>query len=118
VVELTVELAREMLRLAGKTDVDVEAALADGRAMDKWRDVIRAQGGDPEAPLPVARETTSSPQTATVCSSSSRRCRSGSVHGASVPVAPASRTLCSTPQASTCTRSRGTSSSRASRCSP
>jgi thymidine phosphorylase len=57
VVELTIALAREMLALAGKTDVDVEAALTDGRAMDKWRDVIRAQGGDPDAPLPVAKET-------------------------------------------------------------
>ncbi|MFF1574483.1 thymidine phosphorylase [Leifsonia sp. NPDC058292] len=57
VVELTVELAREMLALAGKTDVDVEAALADGRAMDKWREVIKAQGGDPDAALPVAKET-------------------------------------------------------------
>ena len=57
VVELTVALAREMLALAGKPDVDVEAALADGRAMDKWREVIRAQGGDPDADLPVAKET-------------------------------------------------------------
>ncbi|WP_085369171.1 thymidine phosphorylase [Leifsonia sp. NCR5] len=57
VVELTIELAREMLALAGKTDVDVEAALKDGRAMDKWRETIRAQGGDPDAPLPVAKET-------------------------------------------------------------
>ncbi|MGO4691538.1 thymidine phosphorylase [Glaciibacter sp. 2TAF33] len=54
---LTVALAREMLALAGRTDVDVEAALADGRAMDKWRQVIRAQGGDPDAALPVAKET-------------------------------------------------------------
>jgi thymidine phosphorylase len=57
VVELTVALAREMLALAGQTDVDVEAALHDGRAMDKWREVIRAQGGDPDAALPVAAET-------------------------------------------------------------
>ena len=56
VVELTVELAREMLRLAGKPDVDVAAALKDGRAMDKWRKMIAAQGGDPDAPLPTARE--------------------------------------------------------------
>jgi thymidine phosphorylase len=56
VVELTIELAREMLRLAGKTDVDVAAALKDGRAMDKWRQMISAQGGDPDAELPVARE--------------------------------------------------------------
>jgi thymidine phosphorylase len=57
IVELTVTLAREMLALAGKTDVDVEAALKDGRAMDKWRQAIRAQGGDPDAALPVAKET-------------------------------------------------------------
>ncbi|MFP7759695.1 thymidine phosphorylase [Marisediminicola sp. LYQ134] len=57
VVELTVGLAREMLRLAGQPDADVEAALADGRAMDVWRSMIRAQGGDPVAALPVARET-------------------------------------------------------------
>ncbi|MDQ1582743.1 MAG: thymidine phosphorylase [Microbacteriaceae bacterium] len=57
VVELTIALAREMLALAGMTDVDVETALTDGRAMDKWHDVIRAQGGDPDAPLPVAKET-------------------------------------------------------------
>ncbi|MEN9715685.1 MAG: hypothetical protein RJA35_1152 [Actinomycetota bacterium] len=56
VVEITVELAREMLRLAGKPDADVDAALKDGRAMDKWHQMIRAQGGDPEAPLPVAKE--------------------------------------------------------------
>jgi len=56
VVELTVELAREMLRLAGKTDVDVAAALKDGRAMDKWRQMISAQGGDPDAELPTATE--------------------------------------------------------------
>lgn len=55
VVELTVALAQEMLRLAGKPDVDVGAALADGRAMDRWREMISAQGGDPDAPLPVAR---------------------------------------------------------------
>ncbi|MDI6944156.1 MULTISPECIES: thymidine phosphorylase [Microbacterium] len=57
VVELTVALAREMLALAGQPDADVEAALADGRAMDTWRRMIRAQDGDPDAPLPVARET-------------------------------------------------------------
>lgn len=57
VVDLTVALASEMLRLAGKSDVDVAAALRDGRAMDKWRAMISAQGGDPAAKLPVARET-------------------------------------------------------------
>jgi len=57
VVELTIALAREMLTQVGQPDADVEAALKDGRAMDTWRDVIRAQGGDPDAALPVARET-------------------------------------------------------------
>ena len=57
VVALTVALAREMLALAGQPDADVEAALKDGRAMDTWNAMIRAQGGDPSAPLPTARET-------------------------------------------------------------
>ena len=57
VVELTVALAREMLALAGQPDADVEAALKDGRAMDSWRAMIAAQGGDPDAALPVARES-------------------------------------------------------------
>lgn len=57
VVDLTVALAEEMLRLAGRTDVDVRAALSDGRAMDKWKAMIRAQNGDPDAPLPVAANT-------------------------------------------------------------
>jgi thymidine phosphorylase len=56
VVELTLTLAREMLAAAG-LDADPAKALADGRAMDSWRAMIRAQGGDPDAPLPVARET-------------------------------------------------------------
>ncbi len=57
VVELTVALAREMLALAGQPDADVESALKDGRAMDSWRAMIAAQGGDPDAALPTARET-------------------------------------------------------------
>ena len=55
VVELTVALAREMLEAAGVRDADVEAALKDGRAMDSWRGMIAAQGGDVDAPLPVAK---------------------------------------------------------------
>ncbi|WBU36817.1 thymidine phosphorylase [Homoserinibacter sp. YIM 151385] len=55
--ELTVALAREMLELAGVADADVEGALDDGRAMDAWNTMIRAQGGDPEAALPTPRET-------------------------------------------------------------
>ncbi|MEV4660904.1 thymidine phosphorylase [Micromonospora echinofusca] len=56
VVELTLALAREMLDAAGLPDVDPEAALRDGRAMDSWRAMIRAQGGDPDAPMPTANE--------------------------------------------------------------
>ncbi|MEO5533794.1 MAG: thymidine phosphorylase [Pseudolysinimonas sp.] len=56
VVELTVALAREMLDLAGMPNVDVEGALKNGKAMDVWRAMIRAQGGDPDAALPVAKE--------------------------------------------------------------
>ncbi|NMR19907.1 thymidine phosphorylase [Cellulomonas fimi] len=56
VVELTVVLAREMLEAAGVTGVDPADALRDGRAMDVWRRMIAAQGGDADAELPVARE--------------------------------------------------------------
>jgi len=54
-VEITLALAREMVALAG-IDVDPADALADGRAMDRWRAIVAAQGGDPDAALPVARE--------------------------------------------------------------
>jgi thymidine phosphorylase len=57
VVELTLALAREMLAAAGREEVDPADVLADGRAMDVWKAMIRAQGGDPDATLPVARET-------------------------------------------------------------
>ena len=57
VVDLTVALAREMLEGAGVTDVDPADALADGRAMDVWRRMIEAQGGDPDAPMPKAKES-------------------------------------------------------------
>ena len=57
VVELTLALAREMLAAAGLDDVDPADRLKDGSAMDVWRRMIRAQGGQPEAPLPQARET-------------------------------------------------------------
>ena len=55
VVALTVALAREMLALVGIDD-DPADALADGRAMDRWRAMVSAQGGDPDAALPVAPE--------------------------------------------------------------
>jgi thymidine phosphorylase len=56
IVELTLALAREMLAAAGLSDVDPAGALADGRAMDSWRAMVRAQGGNPDAALPVAAE--------------------------------------------------------------
>ena len=57
VVELTLALAREMLAGAGREDVDPADRLADGSAMDVWRSMITAQGGDVDAPLPTPRET-------------------------------------------------------------
>src|SRR5690606_36005158 len=55
VAELTVRLAGEMLEAAGVADAgDPEEALKDGSAMDVWRRMITAQGGDPDAPLPKA----------------------------------------------------------------
>jgi thymidine phosphorylase len=57
VIELTVALAREMLALAGQPDADVEGALKSGQAMDTWRAMITAQGGDPDAALPTAAES-------------------------------------------------------------
>ncbi|MGD9955570.1 MAG: thymidine phosphorylase [Candidatus Nanopelagicales bacterium] len=56
VVELTLVLARTMLELAGVHGPDPADVLRDGRAMDAWRRMIAAQGGDPDAPLPVAPE--------------------------------------------------------------
>jgi thymidine phosphorylase len=53
-VEVTLALAAEMLRLAG-VSADPAAALADGRALDRYRAMIAAQGGDPDARLPTAR---------------------------------------------------------------
>ena len=57
VVELTVALAAEMLAASGISDADPAEALRDGRAMDVWRAMVAAQGGDPDAPLPRARES-------------------------------------------------------------
>lgn len=57
VVKLTCELARNMLEMAGIHDADVEERLKDGRAMDVWKRMVRAQGGDPEAPMARAEHT-------------------------------------------------------------
>jgi thymidine phosphorylase len=55
-VTVTLALAREMLALAG-IEADPAAALADGRALAKYRDMIAAQGGQPDAELPVGEHT-------------------------------------------------------------
>jgi thymidine phosphorylase len=57
VVELTIGLAREMITAVGRDDHDPADLLASGAAMDVWRSMIKAQGGDPDAELPTARET-------------------------------------------------------------
>jgi thymidine phosphorylase len=56
IVELTVLLAREMLETVGITNVDPTDMLKNGKAMDVWRQMITAQGGDPDAKLPTAKE--------------------------------------------------------------
>jgi thymidine phosphorylase len=54
-VEVTLALAHEMAELAG-VDADLEKALSEGAALEKWRALISAQGGDPDAPLAEAAE--------------------------------------------------------------
>ena len=62
-VEVTLALAGQMLALAG-LDADPAAALADGRALERFRAMIAAQGGALEAPLPRAAhaEAVAAPQ--------------------------------------------------------
>jgi thymidine phosphorylase len=55
--ELTLVLARTMLGAVGLDRIDPADVLDDGRAMDAWKAMIRAQGGDPDASLPEARES-------------------------------------------------------------
>lgn len=57
VVELTVALARHMVKVAGLDGIDPADVLASGQAMDVWRNMVRAQGGNPDAPLPVAHHS-------------------------------------------------------------
>jgi thymidine phosphorylase len=54
-MEVTFALASEMLELAG-IDADPRSTIADGSALSKWNEMIRAQHGDPDAPLPEASE--------------------------------------------------------------
>ncbi|MGH3644056.1 MAG: thymidine phosphorylase [Mycobacterium sp.] len=53
VVELTLALAREMLDAVGIDDVDPAQTLRDGTAMDRFRALVGAQGGDLSQPLPI-----------------------------------------------------------------
>ncbi len=68
VVELTVALAREMCDAAGLDAVDPAQTLRDGSAMDRFRALIAAQGGDLEAPLPIGAhsETVTAPRGGTM----------------------------------------------------
>jgi thymidine phosphorylase len=53
VVELTLRLAEGMLELAGIDARDPAQTLRDGSAMDRFRRLVSAQGGDLSVPLPV-----------------------------------------------------------------
>ena len=53
-MEVTFALAGHMLQLVG-LPADPREAIASGRAFDTYQRMVRAQGGDPDAPLPAAR---------------------------------------------------------------
>jgi thymidine phosphorylase len=57
VVELTLRLAGEMLELAGIQDRDPAETLRDGTAMDRFRQLVAAQGGDLSVPLPIGAQS-------------------------------------------------------------
>ena len=52
--ELTLVLAKEMLELVGMGQIEPAAVLDSGQALSTWQEMIRAQGGDPTAELPIA----------------------------------------------------------------
>ena len=52
---VTVALAQEMLDLVG-LKADPAATIEDGSALEKWRAMVSAQGGDPDAKMPEAAE--------------------------------------------------------------
>ena len=56
VIEITVALAKEMLELAG-IKKDPALALKDGSALATWKKMVAAQGGNPDAKIPVADKT-------------------------------------------------------------
>ena len=55
VIEITLALAKEMLNLAG-IDKDPAQGLKDGSALNIWKNMIKAQGGNPDAEIPVAKK--------------------------------------------------------------
>ena len=55
VVALTLRLAGEMLEIAGIDGRDPAQTVRDGTAMDRFRAMVAAQGGDLSQPLPVGR---------------------------------------------------------------
>jgi thymidine phosphorylase len=57
IIDITVTLAEHMLELSGMSGVDVRSHLINGKAMDRWRAMVSAQGGDADAALPVASDT-------------------------------------------------------------
>jgi len=53
VIEITLALAKEMLQLAG-INKDPGTGLKDGTALQVWKKMIIAQGGNPDIEIPVA----------------------------------------------------------------
>jgi thymidine phosphorylase len=95
----------EMLTAAGLDGVDPADRLADGSAMDVWRRMITLQGGDPDAPLPSARETSVVPAPATACWSGWTPTRWASRPGGWGQAGRARRTRCRPVRESRCTPS-------------
>ena len=96
-VEVTLALADEMISLAG-ISADPGAHLADGSALGKWREMVTAQGGDPDARgCPSRRSASRSGPNARATSRGSTRSASASRRGDSVRVDPARRTRSARP---------------------
>ena len=55
VIEITLALAKEMLTLAG-IDKDPAEGLKNGAALTVWKNMIKAQGGNPDAEIPEAKK--------------------------------------------------------------
>ena len=55
VIEITLALAKEMLQLAG-INKDPATGLKDGTALQVWKKMIIAQGGNPDIEIPVAKQ--------------------------------------------------------------